>query len=121
MDKIGKIVGLMFMSRTMTHKAHLAVTGVGSYAAHTALGGFYDSMVSFADTLAEAAQGKYGIIDVVEMDEKGDISNPVAMLETHLKMFQNLAKSVDDRYLQNIVDEIEACFYSTLYKLKFLK
>lgn len=121
MDRIGKIAGLLLMSRTMAHKAHLAVQGSGAYAAHMALGGYYDSISGLMDSLVEAYQGKYGICDVEEMDEKGDISDPVGMLETHLKMYQNLAKTIDDRYLQNISDEIEALFYSTLYKLKYLK
>lgn len=118
MDRIGKIVGLLFMSRTMAHKAHLKTP---SYAKHMALGSFYDEIVDMADSLAEAYQGKYGICEVEDMDEKGDISDPVAMLETHLKVYQNLAKSIDDRYLQNISDEIEALYYSTLYKLRELK
>ena len=118
MDRIDKIIGLLFMSRTMAHKAHLKT---GSYAQHNALGDFYDSLVGFTDSLAEAAQGKYGLIEVVDMDEKGDINDPVAMVEIHLKMYQNLARSIEDRFLQSISDDIEACFYSTIYKLKFLK
>ena len=120
MDRVSKILELLFMSRTMAHKAHLKVSGPGSYAAHAALGGYYDAIVGFADALAEAYQGKYGLLDIGSMDEKGDISDPVGLIEGHLKMYQNLAKSIDDRFLQNISDEIEACFYSTLYKLKNL-
>lgn len=121
MDRIGKIAGLLLMSNTMAKKAHLAVQGSGAYAAHMALGGFYDELTGLTDSLVEAYQGKYGICEIDEMDEKGDISDPVGMLEAHLKMFQNMAKSIDDRFLQNISDEIEACYYSTLYKLKYLK
>lgn len=118
MDRIDRIIGLLFMSRTMAHKAHLCTK---SYAHHMALNGFYDDVVELTDSLAEAAQGKYGIIDIVEADEKGDICSPAEMLSTHLKMYQQLAKSIDDRYLQNISDEIEALYYSTLYKLNNLK
>lgn len=121
MDRVGKIAELLFMSRTMAHKAHLAVSGSGSYAAHNALGSYYSTVGDMADSLVEAYQGKYGICEIASMDEKGDISDPLGMLEAHLKMYQNLAKSIDDRYLQNISDEIEALFYSTIYKLKFLK
>jgi DNA-binding ferritin-like protein len=117
MDRIGKIIGLLMMSRTMAHKAHLKT---GSYAKHKALNRFYDDVVDLLDELAEASQGKYGLIEVVDMDEKGDIEDPVAMLESHLKMYQNLTKSIDDRFLQGISDEIEALYYSTLYKLKHL-
>lgn len=108
---------MLFMSRTMAHKAHLKT---GSYAQHVALGGFYECIVGFADSFAEAAQGKYGLLDIPEMEEKGSIENPTALLTMHLKMFQNLSKGVEDRFLQNIVDEIEALYYSTIYKLSRL-
>lgn len=121
MDRVGKIAGVLLMSNTMAKKAHLAAQGSGAYAAHVALGGFYDTLTGLTDQLVEAYQGKYGICDIESVDEKGDILDPVAMLETHLKMYQNLARSLDDRYLQNISDSIEECYYSTLYKLKFLK
>lgn len=121
MDRIDKIIGLLFMSRTMAHKAHLKVSGSGSYAAHSALGGFYDAIIGLTDSLAETAQGKYGLYDIPVVDEKGDVEDPLTMIETHLKMYQTLAKTIDDRCLQNIADEIEALFYSTIYKLKFLK
>ena len=35
---LGKIIGIMFMSRTYAHMAHLATP---SYAAHVALNGFF--------------------------------------------------------------------------------
>ena len=120
-DRVGKIAELLFMSRTMAHKAHLGVSGSGSYATHNALGSYYSVIGDMADSLVEAYQGKYGICEIGSMDEKGDVADPLGMLEAHLKMYQNLARSIDDRYLQNISDEIEALFYSTIYKLKFLK
>lgn len=117
MDKINKIVGLLLMSRTMSHKAHLKT---GSYAKHMALNSYYDTIGDLTDSLAEAAQGKYGLMTVPVVEEKGDIDDPINMLELHLNMFNALSKSIDDRYLQNIVDEIVALFYSTLYKLRYL-
>jgi hypothetical protein len=39
---LGKIIGIMFMSRTYAHMAHLATP---SYAAHVALNGFYDDII----------------------------------------------------------------------------
>lgn len=116
-----KIIALLFMSRTMAHMAHLKTTGEGSYAKHTALGGFYDSLVDLTDGLAEAYQGKYGIMEIEFMDEKGDINDPIAMLESHLNMFTNLSKRIEDRYLQNMLDGVTELYYSTLYKLKNLE
>jgi hypothetical protein len=39
------------------HKLHLKVNGEGSYAAHIALGGFYEGLHDHADTLVEGYQG----------------------------------------------------------------
>ena len=116
-----KIIALLFMSRTMAHMAHLKTTGEGSFAKHMALDGFYNGIVDLADGLAEAYQGKYGIIEIEFMDEKGDINDPVAMLETHLNMFTNLSKRMEDRYIQNLLDGVTELYYSTLYKLKNLE
>ena len=116
-----KIIALLFMSRTMAHMAHLKTTGEGSYAKHMALDGFYNGIVDLADGLAEAYQGKYGVMEIDFMDMKGDVEDPIAMLEGHLTMFTNLGKRMEDRYIQNLLDGVTELYYSTLYKLKNLE
>lgn len=116
-DKFGKIIGLLFMSRTMTHKAHLKNP---KYAKHMALNEFYNDIVESADRLAEAIQGKYGLLDIPVVEEKGDISDPVNMMEIHLNMLQAFGKSIEERFLQNIFDEIVELYYAKLYKLRYL-
>ncbi len=114
-----KVIAIMFMSREMAHKAHLKT---GNYAQHMALGGFYDSIVDLADGLAEAYQGRYGIMEEIPvMDYKGDMEDPASMLEMHCKMFENASRSISDRYLQNLVDGVTELYMSTVYKLKYLK
>ena len=117
-----KAIAILFMSREMAHKVHFKVIGAGSYATHTALGGFYDSVIDLADGLGEAYQGRYGIMeDIPVMDYKGDMEDPAAMLEVHCKMFENATKGVTDRYLMNLVDGVVDLYMSTVYKLKYLK
>ena len=41
MEMIGRLVGTLFLAREYAHRAHLRVTGPGSYAKHVALGDFY--------------------------------------------------------------------------------
>lgn len=118
MDKIEKAIGVMFMSRTYAHMAHLKTA---SFAKHKALNEFYDEIVELADDLAEAAQGKFGLLDIEVMDMKGDPDDPVGALKSHVTMIENLGKKCEERYLQNIVDEIIATYYSTIYKLENLK
>lgn len=38
MEMIGRLVATMFLAREYAHRAHLRVTGPGSYAKHVALG-----------------------------------------------------------------------------------
>ena len=121
MDALAKMIGIMFMSRTFAHMAHLAITGAGSYAGHKALNEFYDGLVDLADDFAEASQGEYGILDVPYMDLKGDINSPVDGLANHLMMLENLSKKCDDDYLLNIFQEVQKLYRSTMYKLKHLQ
>lgn len=107
----------MFMSRTYSHMAHLKTK---SFAKHKALNEFYDGIVDMADTLAEAAQGKFGRLDIPYVDMKGDVNDPIKGLETHLTMLENLGKKCEEPYLQNIFQEIQAMYYKTLYLLKEL-
>jgi len=90
-----------------------------------ALNTFYEEIVGHADSLAEAYQGRHGIIDDIPLLKDEDKNNnPVAMLEKHLSWVEKTrytAVEKTDTALQNIIDEIVALYLSTLYKLKNLK
>jgi len=116
-ELIAKMVGIMFMSRTYAHMAHLKTP---SFARHMALGGFYDGIVDLADSIAETAQGTWGKLDIPYIEMKGSVDDPVGALQTHLTMLENLGKKCEEPYLENIFQEIQALYYSTLYKLKEL-
>lgn len=114
---IEKLVGTLMMSRTFAHLAHLKTA---SYAKHIALNEFYDAIIDMADGIAEVAQGKHGKLDFPYIDMKGNTSDPIAGLESHLVMVTNLGKKCEDRALGNIIDDVLVCYSSTLYKLKEL-
>lgn len=120
-EAIAKIVGIMLMSRDFTHLAHLKSKGAGAYAEHMALGGFYDSIVDMADALAEAVQGKYGIMEIDIPSLKGDLEDPIDALRTHVTMIENLCKKCETSWIDNMVQEVETLYYSTIYKLENLK
>lgn len=121
---IGQFVAMLFLARDLAHIEHLRVRGTGSYAAHQALGSFYDGIVGLADSLIEAYQGRTG--ELVQIDRFGD-SKPqdiATALQAQLKWLEaNRYKAIpqDDSPLQNIVDEIAALYLRTLYKLKNLQ
>ena len=57
---IGQFISTLMSARTQAHIFHLQTP---SFAAHTALNGFYDEIVGTIDGLVESYQGKYGIIE----------------------------------------------------------
>ncbi len=62
MEMIGRLVGTLFVAREYAHRAHLSITGTGSYAKHVALGEFYTAIIESADSITEACQGRHNII-----------------------------------------------------------
>ena len=116
-DTIAKMIGILFYSRTYAHMAHLKTS---SFAKHKALNEFYDEIVDLADTLAEAVQGKYDKLDIPYIELKGDVEDPIDGLEVHITMLENLSKKCELEWVKNIFQEIQALYYSTLYKLKHL-
>lgn len=114
-------VAQMFHARTVTHLMHLHTR---RYAAHKALNEFYDEIVDLTDSLAEAFQGKYGVLQEYPTTQLPyELDAPIQMLEQldeYIKGVRRLLCAESDTHLQNIVDEIAALTQSTLYKLKFL-
>lgn len=112
------LIGHLFLARDVTHSVHL---NTRSYAKHKALGGFYGKVIDLADDLAEAYQGRYGLIGPITLHSAKKTNNVVDFLDDSLKEIQEARKEYkDDTAIQNIIDEIEGLYLSTLYKLKFL-
>lgn len=119
-DLAGKLIGILFCSRTVAHQLHLKTT---SYAQHKALNEFYDEIVGLADSFAEGYQGRFEkLLDIPMLVAKED--NALKYLQDTVKWIQDNREKIVPRSetaLQNILDEVEGLFYSTIYKLKFLK
>lgn len=119
--KPGDFFGKLFQLRDEIHLNHLRVTGPGSFAAHSALNGFYSDVLDLIDRLVESYQGKYGIIEItIPTSKSGD----------SIKCLEELVKLTDggstysmftETWIQNQIDEISTLGYQTLYKLKNLK
>jgi hypothetical protein len=114
------LIGHLFLARDVTHSVHL---NTRSYAKHKALGKFYDGVIDLADTLAEAYQGRHGLIGPITLHSAKKTGNVVEFLEDSLNEVEKLRYQVcdkDDTAIQNIIDEIVGLYLSTLYKLRFL-
>jgi hypothetical protein len=114
------LIGHLFLARDVTHSVHL---NTRSYAKHKALGGFYGKVIDLADDLAEAYQGRHGLIGPITLHSAKKTNNVVEFLEDSLKDVEDMRYKVcdkDDTAIQNIIDGIVDLYLSTLYKLKFL-
>lgn len=116
---IQQFIGLLFASRDYAHKAHL---NTDSYAQHMALNSFYDEIIPLADDLAEAWMGR----NLTKVGEIPSITPPKGEPLTVFKRLLDVVQDTrdfcnNDSVLSNIIDEIEALYSSTIYKLKFLK
>lgn len=116
----GALVARCFEARTQAHVAHLLTT---SYAAHKALDEFYSGIVDLADSVAEAATGRYGLLQFPGARPKiGDTSKPITIpeeLRTWIDEYRGKCGSA--REIQNLLDGILELCDATIYKLKFLK
>ena len=117
--KAPELIARCFAARTAAHMAHLQTT---SYAAHAALGEFYESIVDLADSFAEAYQGMYGVIA-----EYPASPIPSGQPTTWLPLMRSWVRANRDdcadgkSELANLIDEIIAQLDKTLYKLKTIR
>jgi len=121
-----KLFSKLFESREMAHIYHLQVNGEqGSHAAHTALDTYYNDVLVLIDDLIETYQGQYGIADGYHIiDTNGTKTNDkIEYFEGVVEFIKHGRQAIviEDSHLHNIVDEIVALLYKTLYKLKFTK
>lgn len=105
---------------TNAHILHWTRRGAGAYAAHQALGSFYEEMPDLLDSFIEAFQGKYGLLHDFVADYKLPPDNPVEYLkslQTEVATLRRAPGFPQDSELQNEVDTIANLINTTLYKL----
>lgn len=122
----GKLFSKLFESREMAHIYHLQVNGdMGSHAKHTALGEYYDGVLGLIDSIIEAFQGQYGIVEEYDVIDTSDTKS-----KDTIEYFNELARfikeerkciNLEDTHLHSIIDDIVVLLYKTLYKLKYTK
>ena len=114
------LIATLFLARELAHREHLRTR---SYSQHMALGGFYDDIIDNADAIAEAYQGRFGLLGDIPMlvnTVNGDI---VEVLQSHVEWIAaNRYQAVPqtETAIQNLIDEAVGTYLSTLYKLRFL-
>jgi hypothetical protein len=106
------------------HRLHLKIKGDGSYAAHKALGDFYDGLHGHADTLVESYQGaaekllSYKDMPIRTLDT---VSDAVAYLRDMYNAIGKLQGMLPYSEIVNNLDLVKDSINSAKYKLLFLK
>lgn len=120
-----KLISTLMASRDQAHIFHWQTKGPGSFAAHMALGAYYDAIPDMIDALVESYQGKYGIITGYEPAERFDDYAQ----DSVIKYFKALSMFVERAYAKlpkedtNIINQLDAfkdLIYTTIYKLENL-
>ena len=123
---VSKFISKLLESREMAQVYHWTVKGdMGSHAAHLALEAYYDGVIGFIDDIVEIYQGQYGLIEGYEVIDTSDSKSKDKLdyfKETvdFVKSERTCIKS-EDTHIHNIVDELIALQYKTIYKLTYNK
>jgi DNA-binding ferritin-like protein len=121
-----KFISKLLESREMAQVYHWTVKGdMGSHAAHLALEAYYDGVIEHIDEIVEVYQGQYGIIEGYDQ-----IATDETRSKEKLEYFKEVAEFVkserncikqEDTHLHNLIDEVVALLYRTIYKLTYNK
>jgi len=108
---------------TSIHQLHLKVTGPGSFAAHEALGEFYENMPGLIDSVSEQYQGareKLLEYPTVPPYKCGSVQEALGHIKELYNEIADLQKIMPFSEIVNQLDEMKSLIASTKYKLMFL-
>jgi len=125
-SEVSTFLSKLFEVRQISHIFHLQVNGqMGSGWEHDALGEFYNSILEHTDEIIEVYQGQYGIVEgyeIIDPSVKGD-KNSLEYLKENVEYIKKERKAIpiEDTHIHNLIDEVIALFYRTIYKLTYTK
>ena len=115
---INELVCRVFTTRGAAHIAHWKTRSI---AEHEALGDFYDGIIDSIDTIVEAYQGNFGLIDV-KLEQYPVNKSILAQLKEDANWIamnrSDIANKVDA--VENLVDGLTEIYLKAIYKLTFL-
>jgi DNA-binding ferritin-like protein len=121
---MGKLVSEFLEAVTSVHKAHLKITGPGSYAAHTAMGAFYDEIGDLADSIAESYQGVTETLLNIPTTPQASFTSAGDCVNFLNDLYQKVdaaQKACAYSEIINDLDNVKSLINGTKYKLIFLK
>lgn len=117
---IEQLIARVFASRNASHLAHWAET---SGFRHQTLGDFYDGVIEKVDAVVEAHQGAFDLVKIGVLPKQPEVDDIVAHLEEDLVWINENRKKITNGLaaIDNLLQDLEGLYLSTLYKLKRLK
>lgn len=122
--KMESLMADLLESVTVVHKAHLKITGEGSFAAHKAMGEFYEEIGGLADGLIEGYQGLTESLLDLGSGEAPTIKTAkecVSYLNSIYQKVDAVQAVCTYSEINNDLDNVKSLINSTKYKLLFLK
>lgn len=111
-----ELIARTFATRNAAHLEHFRTK---SYAAHMALGEFYESLVGAVDALVEAYQGSSGLVgQVIVIDTEFSIDHLKEEADWIEVNRDEIADGSDA--VANLVDAVTAVYLKAIYKLENL-
>lgn len=112
---IEELVSRVFATRNAVHLAHWASK---SYAEHKTLGHFYEDLIEALDSIVEAHQGAFGLLDAVE-NRVVNKSNIAEHIKQEARWIEQNADEItgDIKAIQNLLDSLTDAYLTTYYKL----
>lgn len=123
---VSKFISKLLESREMAQVYHWTVKGdMGSHAAHLALEAYYDGVIEFIDDIVEIYQGQYGLIEGYDVIDTTDAKSKDKLdyFKETVDFIKSTRKCIkdEDTHIHNIIDELIALQYKTIYKLTYNK
>lgn len=122
-DVLSQFASTLVLGTAAAHVHHWNTLGPGSFAAHEAMGDFYEQLPGLTDSVVEAClQDESKIF----LDEKALFlgENPLALvqyIQAQVKEMRSNPGFPQDSEVQNLVDSIAELCRHTIFKLKRLK
>lgn len=118
MATIEELAARVFAARDAAHRAHWATA---SYAAHMALGAFYDAVIDSIDMIVETYQGQFGLLGAFVV-EAGDVGPMVQYLTAEAEWIASNRDEIarGSTAVVNLIDGLLGDYRQAIYKLRFL-
>ena len=119
-DAVKELVSKAFATRNLLHFAHW---NTRSFAAHSALGELYDSIIEDIDEIVETYQGKNGIVDGFKTESATVPDDICYHVKDEAKWVESNRSKISggDTAIENLIDTLIGHYHKTVYKLENLR